>query len=104
MFLSPTYRLLWGIPGRSNALTIAQRLGLSPEIVAKKLLAHLSENNLIYDHQYGFLPGRSITAPNSRQPEKGNQGSKKSAAVVQASGLQKVGNHSKSSDGLTASR
>lgn len=33
--LSPTYRLLWGIPGRSNALTIAQRLGLSPEIVAE---------------------------------------------------------------------
>ncbi|MDZ8070626.1 MAG: endonuclease MutS2 [Nostoc sp. DedQUE08] len=31
--LSPTYRLLWGIPGRSNALTIALRLGLKPEVV-----------------------------------------------------------------------
>jgi DNA mismatch repair protein MutS2 len=44
--LSPTYRLLWGIPGRSNALTIAQRLGLPPEIVetAKTRMGGLSED------------------------------------------------------------
>jgi DNA mismatch repair protein MutS2 len=33
--LAPTYRLLWGIPGRSNALTIAQRLQLDPEILQR---------------------------------------------------------------------
>jgi len=32
--LSPTYRLLWGIPGRSNALTIAERLGLKSDVVS----------------------------------------------------------------------
>lgn len=39
--LEPTYRITMGLPGRSYALTIADRLGLTPEIVeqAKALVA-----------------------------------------------------------------
>ena len=37
----PTYELLWGIPGRSNALAIATRLGLDSDVLhqAQQLLA-----------------------------------------------------------------
>lgn len=47
--LRPTYKLLWGIPGRSNALNIAERLGIPKDIlvVARSLYgvasAQLSE-------------------------------------------------------------
>ncbi|EPS71794.1 hypothetical protein M569_02956, partial [Genlisea aurea] len=33
--LKPTYRILWGIPGRSNAINIAERLGLPGEILVR---------------------------------------------------------------------
>jgi DNA mismatch repair protein MutS2 len=45
--LSPTYHLLWGIPGRSNALAIAARLGLEGAVLeeAQLLLAPRGRGN-----------------------------------------------------------
>lgn len=42
--LSPTYRLLIGIPGESNALTIARRLGVSEEVI-NKAKSYISDDN-----------------------------------------------------------
>jgi DNA mismatch repair protein MutS2 len=56
--LSPTYRLLMGIPGESNALTIAKRLGVSDEIVenAKK---YISEENKKVESMIGNIKEKS---------------------------------------------
>jgi len=45
--LSPTFHLQWGIPGRSNALAIATRLGLEPAVIdeAQALLGHSGEGD-----------------------------------------------------------
>ncbi len=44
--LAPTYRLLWGIPGRSNALSIAQRLGMKQSVLdqAKRQMGGASDD------------------------------------------------------------
>lgn len=42
--LSPTYRLLIGIPGESNALTIAKRLGVSDEVI-ERAKSYIGDDN-----------------------------------------------------------
>lgn len=42
--LKPTYRLLWGVPGRSNALNISERLGV-PKVILAAAKRHLGVAN-----------------------------------------------------------
>ena len=46
--LSPTYQLQWGIPGRSNALAIATRLGLAATVIdrARTMISSQQERNV----------------------------------------------------------
>jgi dsDNA-specific endonuclease/ATPase MutS2 len=54
--LRPTYRLLWGIPGRSNALNIAERLGLPTEILATARSLYGVASAEISEVNLGYLP------------------------------------------------
>jgi DNA mismatch repair protein MutS2 len=52
--LSPTYRLLIGVPGRSNALAIAARLGL-PEAIVGRARGYLTPEEVQVDELLGQI-------------------------------------------------
>jgi DNA mismatch repair protein MutS2 len=57
--LQPTYRMLIGVPGRSNALAIAERLGL-PDYILATARQQLSEDEQRVDRMLGSLEQQRV--------------------------------------------
>lgn len=62
--LSPTYRLLTGIPGRSNAFAIALRLGLSEDVIESAKL-NMTEDQMRFEELMADLDRRRINMERS---------------------------------------
>jgi DNA mismatch repair protein MutS2 len=60
--LAPTYHLTIGLPGRSNALAIAARLGLDPELVARARATMAHEDVHVEDLLAGIHREREAAA------------------------------------------
>ncbi len=63
--LRPTYRLLIGVPGRSNAFAIAKRLGLTEDIITFAK-GQISEDNLQVESMIASLEKNRRTAEQDR--------------------------------------
>ena len=57
--LSPTYRLLVGVPGKSNAFAISKKLGLSDEVL-KTAKEHMDETDKSFDHLFVDLEQKRV--------------------------------------------
>ena len=64
--LSPTYRLLIGVPGRSNALAIASRLGLAPAVV-DRARSYLTTEDVQVDELLGQIQAERDAAEEARR-------------------------------------
>ncbi|MDV2888375.1 endonuclease MutS2, partial [Alkalihalophilus pseudofirmus] len=64
--LSPTYKLLLGVPGRSNAFEISKRLGLNERVIANAR-SHVSEDTNQIDKMIASLEESKRLAESEQQ-------------------------------------
>ncbi len=64
--LKPTYRLLTGIPGKSNAFAISQKLGLDESII-EKAREQISANDLSFEDVLSRLEKDRVTMEENRR-------------------------------------
>jgi len=64
--LSPTYRLLVGVPGRSNAFAIAERLGL-PERILEYARGEVTEEDMRVENMIASLEQNRLGAEQERE-------------------------------------
>ena len=62
--LRPTYRLLIGLPGKSNAFAISEKLGLSKEVI-KRAESHVNGDHHRFEALLGELEEKRIAAERS---------------------------------------
>jgi DNA mismatch repair protein MutS2 len=67
--LRPTYRLQIGLPGRSNALAIASRLGLQPEIITRARSFLSAETEQVEDLLASIAHEREAAANEQQQAQ-----------------------------------
>lgn len=63
--LRPTYRLLIGIPGKSNAFAISSKLGL-PDYIIEDAKKHIDEDNVSFEDIIADLENSKITIEKER--------------------------------------
>lgn len=66
--LSPTYKLLIGIPGKSNAFAISKKLGL-PDCIIDDSKERLSDENIKFEDVLGSIEENRASAEKARQEQ-----------------------------------
>ncbi len=66
--LSPTYKLLIGVPGKSNAFAISKKLGL-PDSIIERSKEKLSDENIKFEDVLGSIEENRISAQKAREEQ-----------------------------------